>query len=42
MYVTSSGFKDGGAATLVSRRRVPCCTTDEEGSWYCIDVGQNQ
>eukprot|EP00752_Nemacystus_decipiens_P009127 g8151.t1 len=42
VYVTSSGFKDGGAATLVSRRRVPCCTTDEEGSWYCIDVGQNQ
>ncbi|CAB1121527.1 unnamed protein product [Ectocarpus sp. CCAP 1310/34] len=42
VFVTSSGFKDGSPSTLVSRRRVPCSTTDEDGSWYCIDVGQNQ
>ncbi|CAN0194370.1 unnamed protein product [Ascophyllum nodosum] len=42
VYISSSGFKEGTAATLVSRRRVPCSTTEEEGSWICLDVGQNQ
>ena len=42
VFITSSGFKEGSAATLVSRKRVACSTTDEEGSWICIDVGRNQ
>lgn len=42
VYISSSGFREGAAATLVSRKRVPCSTTDEEGSWICIDVGRNQ
>ncbi|CAM9096946.1 unnamed protein product, partial [Laminaria digitata] len=42
VFITSSGFKEGTAATLVSRRRVACSTTDEESSWICIDVGRDQ
>ncbi|CAM9442466.1 unnamed protein product [Choristocarpus tenellus] len=42
LWVTSSGLKEGSEATLVSRKRVPCSTTDKADSWICFDVGKNQ
>ncbi|CAM9553999.1 unnamed protein product [Discosporangium mesarthrocarpum] len=42
LWVTSSGLKDGAESTLVSRKRLPCSTTDKPDSWFCVDVGKNQ